>query len=131
MLTHRWRGFALDTHFPVKSVLDKESMNHHTEWRLGGTNASYEGSAIYEIAMTAPLRRSTRIDGSAGGEPLSCGTQSTYNRVANAGNLHRLSPFQMPFGILHNLTGKSSLAFSIEKSHFITAIGSRRQGRSC
>ncbi|MDY4037347.1 MAG: hypothetical protein SOZ14_08930, partial [Candidatus Pseudoscilispira sp.] len=48
--------------------------------------------------------------------------QSTYNRVANAGNLHRLSPFQMPFGILHNLTGKSSLTFSIEKCHFITAI---------
>lgn len=68
------------------------------------------------------MRRSTRIDGSAGGEPLSCGTQSTYNRVANAGNLHRLSPFQMPFGILHNLTGKSSLTFSIEKCHFITAI---------
>ena len=72
--------------------------------------------------MAAPLRRSTRIDGSAGGEPLSCGNQSTYNRVANAGNLHRLSPFQMPFGILHNLTGKSSLTFSIEKCHFITAI---------
>ena len=68
------------------------------------------------------MRRSTRIDGSAGGEPLSCGNQSTYNRVANAGNLHRLSPFQMPFGILHNLTGKSSLTFSIEKCHFITAI---------
>ena len=68
------------------------------------------------------MRRSTRIDGSAGGEPLSCGTQSTYNRVANAGNLHRLSPFQMPFGILHNLTGKSSLTFSIEKCHFITAM---------
>ena len=66
------------------------------------------------------MRRSTRIDGSAGGEPLSCGNQSTYNRVANAGNLHRLSPFQMPFGILHNLTGKSSLTFSIEKCHFIT-----------
>ena len=46
----------------------------------------------------------------------------TLNRVANAGNLHRLSPFQMPFGILHNLTGKSSLTFSIEKCHFITAI---------
>ena len=72
--------------------------------------------------MAAPLRRSTRIDGSAGGEPLSCGNQSTYNRVANAGNLHRLSPFQMPFGILHNLTGKNSLTFSIEKCHFITAI---------
>ena len=72
--------------------------------------------------MAAPLRRSTRIDGSAGGEPLSCGNQSTYNRVANAGNLHRLSPFQMPFGILNNLTGKSSLTFSIEKCHFITAI---------
>ena len=72
--------------------------------------------------MAAPLRRSTRIDGSAGGEPLSCGNQSTYNRVANAGNLHRLSPFQMPFGILHNLTGKSSLTFSIEKCHFITDI---------
>ena len=72
--------------------------------------------------MAAPLRRSTRIDGSAGGEPLSCGNQSTYNRVANAGNLHRLSPFQMPFGILHNLTGKSSLTFSIEKCHFITVI---------
>ena len=72
--------------------------------------------------MAAPLRRSTRIDGSAGGEPLSCGNQSTYNRVANAGNLHRLSPFQMPFGILHNLTGKSSLTFSIEKCHFITAF---------
>ena len=70
------------------------------------------------------MRRSTRIDGSAGGEPLSCGNQSTYNRVANAGNLHRLSPFQMPFGILHNLTGKSSLTFSIEKCHFITAITS-------
>ena len=69
------------------------------------------------------MRRSTRIDGSAGGEPLSCGNQSTYNRVANAGNLHRLSPFQMPFGILHNLTGKSSLTFSIEKCHFITATG--------
>ena len=68
------------------------------------------------------MRRSTRIDGSAGGEPLSCGNQSTYNRVANAGNLHRLSPFQMPFGILHNLTGKSSLTFPIEKCHFITAI---------
>ena len=68
------------------------------------------------------MRRSTRIDGSAGGEPLSCGNQSTYNRVANAGNLHRLSPFQMPFGILHNLTGKSSLTFSVEKCHFITAI---------
>ncbi len=68
------------------------------------------------------MRRSTRIDGSAGGEPLSCGNQSTYNRVANAGNLHRLSPFQMPFGILHNLTGKSSLTFLIEKCHFITAI---------
>ena len=68
------------------------------------------------------MRRSTRIDGSAGGEPLSCGNQSTYNRVANAGNLHRLSPFQMPFGILHNLTGKSSLTFSIEKCHFITVI---------
>ena len=68
------------------------------------------------------MRRSTRIDGSAGGEPLSCGNQSTYNRVANAGNLHRLSPFQMPFGILHNLTGKSSLTFSIEKCHFITAF---------
>ena len=68
------------------------------------------------------MRRSTRIDGSAGGEPLSCGTQSTYNRVANAGNLHRLSPFQMPLGILHNLTGKSSLTFSIEKCHFITVI---------
>ena len=68
------------------------------------------------------MRRSTRIDGSAGGEPLSCGNQSTYNRVANAGNLHRLSPFQMPFGILHNLTGKSSLTFSIEKCHFITDI---------
>ena len=53
---------------------------------------------------------------------MSCGNQSTYNRVANAGNLHRLSPFQMPFGILHNLTGKSSLTFSIEKCHFITAI---------
>ena len=52
---------------------------------------------------------------------MSCGNQSTYNRVANAGNLHRLSPFQMPFGILHNLTGKSSLTFSIEKCHFITA----------
>ena len=72
--------------------------------------------------MAASLRRSTRIDGSAGGEPLSCGNQSTYNKVANAGNLHRLSPFQMPFGILHNLTGKSSLTFSIEKCHFITAI---------
>lgn len=72
------------------------------------------------------MRRSTRIDGSAGGEPLSCGNQSTYNRVANAGNLHRLSPFQMPFGILHNLTGKSSLTFSIEKCHFITAICSAR-----
>ena len=72
--------------------------------------------------MAAPLRRSTRIDGSAGGEPLSCGNQSMYNRVANAGNLHRLSPFQMPFGILHNLTGKSSLTFSIEKCHFITDI---------
>ena len=71
------------------------------------------------------MRRSTRIDGSAGGEPLSCGTQSTYNRVANAGNLHRLSPFQMPFGILHNLTGKSSLTFSIEKCHFITAFGDK------
>ena len=71
------------------------------------------------------MRRSTRIDGSAGGEPLSCGNQSTYNRVANAGNLHRLSPFQMPFGILHNLTGKSSLTFSIEKCHFITALGKR------
>ena len=56
---------------------------------------------------------------------MSCGTQSTYNRVANAGNLHRLSPFQMPFGILHNLTGKSSLTFSIEKCHFITAIANR------
>ena len=72
--------------------------------------------------MAAPLRRSTRIDGSAGGEPLSCGNQSTYNRVANAGNLHRLSPFQMPFGILHNLTGKSSLTFLIEKCHFITEL---------
>lgn len=58
---------------------------------------------------------------------MSCGTQSTYNRVANAGNLHRLSPFQMPFGILHNLTGKSSLTFSIEKCHFITAISLRDQ----
>lgn len=72
--------------------------------------------------MTAPLRRSTTIDGSAGGEPLSCGNQSTYNRVANAGNLYRLSPFQMPFGILHNLTGEISLTFPLEKSHFITAI---------
>ena len=70
--------------------------------------------------MTAPLRRSTTIDGSAGGDPLSCGIQSTYNRVANAGNLYRLSPFQMPFGILHNLTGKISLTFPLEESHFIT-----------
>ena len=42
---------------------------------------------------------------------MSCGNQSTYNRVANAGNLHRLSPFQMPFGILHNLTGNISFGF--------------------
>ena len=53
---------------------------------------------------------------------MSCGTQSTYNRVANAGNLHLLSPFQMPSGILHSLTGKKSLVFPIEKCHFITAI---------
>ena len=65
------------------------------------------------------------IDGSASGEPLSCGNQSTYNRVANAGNLYRLSPFQMPFGILHNLTGEISLTFPLEKSHFITALGKR------
>ena len=81
--------------------------------------------------MAAPLRRSTRIDGSAGGEPLSCGNQSTYNRVANAGNLHRLSPFQMPFGILHNLTGKSSLTFLIEKCHFITAIRTSEDYPEC
>ena len=53
---------------------------------------------------------------------MSCGNQSTYNRVANAGNLYRLSPFQMPFGILHNLTGEISLTFPLEKSHFITAF---------
>jgi len=28
----------------------------------------------------------------------------------------------MPFGILHNLTGKISLTFPLEKSHFTTAI---------
>ena len=83
---------------------------------------TYEGSAIYDIAMTAPSRRSTTVDGSAGGEPLSCGNQSTYNRVANAGNLHRLSSFQMPFGILHNLSGEFSLTFPLEKCHFITDI---------
>ena len=41
---------------PVKSVLAKESINAYAEWYLGGTNASYEGSAIYVIAMTAPAR---------------------------------------------------------------------------
>ena len=30
-------------------------MNEYAEWYLGGTNASYEGSAIYVIAMTAPI----------------------------------------------------------------------------
>lgn len=49
-------AFALDTYFSVKSVLVKESMNEYAEWYLGGTNASYEGSAIYVIAMTAPAR---------------------------------------------------------------------------
>ena len=53
---------------------------------------------------------------------MSCGNQSTYNRVANAGNLYRLSPYQMLLGILHNLTGQISLPFPLEKSHFITAF---------
>ena len=83
--SHRSRGFALDPCFPAQSMVDKESMKDYAEWYLGGTNVSYEGSAIYAIAMMAPLRRSTTIDSSAGGEPLSCGIQSTYNRVANAG----------------------------------------------
>lgn len=54
--SHRLRAIAVDTHLPVRSVLYMGFKNNHTEQHLGVIHASYEGSAIQAVTITAFIR---------------------------------------------------------------------------
>ena len=64
------------------------------------SEAYEKGSAIYDTDYDGTIDCDPRfLDSRAPGGPLTCGNQSTYNRVANAGIRIVLTPFKYPWNI--------------------------------